>query len=207
MGIGYLFKCIDMKRIAPDGIRPGIRFERRHNRIMIEAYHLSLLCETEVTVNILDGKGAIGSRSHTFNIKMATTVGLRYSQHRLGLEGRICHITIKSDFYPLYRFQIACIKHISGYLKRINLIAGRETVSIVTHRIPLIVIADGIAEIDGVSGVLFQRVLQLHYDFLTRGIDLWHLQLRRRYRHLARGILKLDEFIEIDRYLLRLHIS
>ena len=79
MSIGNLLQRIDVKRVAPDGIRPGIRFERRHNRIMIEAYHLCLLCEAEIAIDILEGIGTIGTRRHTLDHKMATTVCLGYS--------------------------------------------------------------------------------------------------------------------------------
>ena len=54
---------------------------------------------------------------------------------------------------PFDRFQILRFQHMPRYLHGINGSSCRETVGIVSHRIALVVIADGIREVDGVGGI------------------------------------------------------
>ena len=84
---------------------------------------------------------------------MPATVCTRNSQQGLCLESRIGKIIIKTNHYALNRLEIAGIENITGNLESIYLLASRKTIGVVSHRIILVVIADSIAEIDGISGI------------------------------------------------------
>ena len=83
----------------------------------------------------------------------------------------------------------------------------REGVGIVAKRVVLVVVGDGIAEIHRVSGVGYQRVLQLYHYLLSRSLNLRHLQLRGRHDDVLRGVCQLDELVEVDGHLLRIHVG
>src|SRR3712207_2344664 len=77
-----------------------------------------------------------------------------------------------------------------------------ETIGVVAQRIALVVIADGVAEVDGISGIGLQRVDKFHLDSLARGLYLGHLNLWRRHDDILGGIIQLDELIELNPYFL-----
>ena len=206
MSVGHLQQLIDVQGVAPYGIHTDIGLRTRRKRLVVEGYHLTLLGKTEVVVHILQGVGTIGSRSDTLDHEMSTTVCTRYTKHGLGLESRIGKILVKTHRDTLDGFQIAGVEHIARNLQGINLVARRETISKRAHGVTLVVVADGIAEVDGVGSVGFQRVLQLHDHLLSRSLDLRHLQLWRRDDHFVGGILEFDIFVEEDGDLLGRHV-
>ena len=71
--------------------------------------------------------------------------------------------------------QVLGVKDVTCHFKRVNLVAGGEGKGIVTHGVPLVVVADGIAEVDGVGGVLLERILQVDDDALASGLYFGHL--------------------------------
>ena len=87
----------------------------------------------------------------------------------------ICQVVIKTDTDAFHGFQIRCIEHIASHLKGINLFACREGVGIVSHGVALVVVADSVAEINGVGCIGFQRILQFHNNSLTGSLYLGHL--------------------------------
>ena len=206
MGVGHRAQGIDVQRVAPDGVNTGVGLGSRAECLVVESHHLATLCIVEVVVHILQGISAIGAWGDTFHDKVATTVSTRDAQQRLGLESRVGEVIVKSHHHTLDRFKVAGIKHIAGHLKGINLLACGESIGVRPHRIAFIIISDGVTEVNGIGGVLLQRVLQLHNDFLARSLDLCHFQLRRRDDDFVCGILQFDELVEVDGDLLAFHV-
>ena len=173
---------------------------------MRESEFFALLAEHIVTIHILQGIDAVRARSHALDDKAATAIGTAYTQHRLGLEGRIGMICVKTYQNTLDRLQILRFEHISRHLHRIDNFAGSETVGIVSHRIALVIIADGIGEVDGIGSIRLERIYQRNLNMLARSLDFRHFELRRRNNHFLGRIIYLDIFVEIDIHLLLLHI-
>ena len=146
---------------------------------MVKADHLTPLTQTEVTIGILQRIGAVGTRGNTLNDKTASAVSTRHTEHRLGLEGRISQITVETYENAFHWFQITGIEHIARHFHRVNLVACREAIGIVPQRITLVVITDGITEVNGIGGICLERVLQFHHNTFACLFDLRHLQLRR----------------------------
>ena len=153
MDVIHLVYRLDVQGIHPGGILSNIRFAGRHDDVVGESNLLALLTELIVAILILQGIDAVRTRCHTLDDKAAATVGTAHSQHRLGSEGRIGMVGIQSHQDTLDRFQILRFQHMARYLHGINGSSRRETVGIVSHRIALVVIADGIREVDGVGGI------------------------------------------------------
>ena len=153
MDVIHLVYRLDVQGIHPGGILSNIRFAGRHDDVVGESNLFALLTELIVAILILQGIDAVRTRCHTLDDKAAATVGTAHSQHRLGSEGRIGMVGIQSHQDTLDRFQILRFQHMPRYLHGINGSSRRETVGIVSHRIALVVIADGIREVDGVGGI------------------------------------------------------
>ena len=207
VGIGHFPEGIDVERVAPDGIRPRVRLRRRLEGLVAEGEHLTLLTEAEVAVHILQSVGPIGAWGDTLHHEVAAAVCPRHTQQGLGLEGGVGQIVVESHEDALDWLQVAGIEHIARHLERVDPLTCGEGEGIVAHRITLVVVADGIAEVHGIGCVLLQRVLQFHHDLLACALDLRHLQLRGRDDDLVGGILYLDELIEVDGDLLGLHVG
>ena len=153
MGVIHLVYRLDVQGIHPGGILSNIRFAGRHDDVVGESNLLTLLTEFIVAILILQGVDAVRTRCHTLDDKAAATVGTAHSQHRFGAESRIGMVGIQSHQDTLDRFQILRFQHISRYLHRINGSTCRETIGVVSHRIALVVVADGIREVDGIGGI------------------------------------------------------
>ena len=207
MSIWHLNQGVDTQRVTPDGVCTHIWFRAWNDSLVIKSYHLTLLRETEIAIGILQCISTISTRSHTLNNKMPATVCTRNSQQGLCLESRIGKIIIKTNHYALNRLEIAGIENITGNLESIYLLASRETIGIVSHGIILVVIADSIAEIDGISGIGHQRILQFNNYLLSCSLDIRHLELWRRHNNLVGCIGKLDIFVEEYGYLLCCYIG
>ena len=95
------------------------------------------------------------------------------------------------------------VEHIAAHFHRVDFRTGREAIGVVAQRVALVVIGDGIGEVDGIGDIRLQRVLQFHFDALTRRLDFRHLNLWRRYDDFLRWVINLDELVEEDAHLLR----
>ena len=114
-------------------------------------------------------------------------------------------VGIQAHQDALDRLQILGFEHTSRHLHGINHLARGETVGIVSHRIALVVIADGIREVDGIGGVGLEGIDERNGDSLSASLDFRHFQLWRRHHHLLRRIIQLDELIEVDIDFLLIH--
>ena len=137
---------------------------------------------------------------------MSARVGTGHAQHRFLYEARVFHLAVESDEYSLYGFEIVCLHHVSRHLERIDVVAGREAVGVITQGVALVVVAYGVREVDGVGGVGFQRVLQLYLYLLAGRLYFGLLQLWGRHYYLLCGILKLYELVEVDVHLICRHV-
>ena len=170
---------------------------------MIERYFLAFLLELEVAVGIHQGIDAVVAWCYAAYHESSATVCTAHSEHRLCLESGVGLVGIESHEDTLYRLQILCFEHTSRHFERVNGVARGETVGVVAHRVSLVVVRNGIAEVDGVSGVRNERVLQLYLYLLSCRLYLGHFQLRRAHHHLLLGVFQFHIFIEEDAYLAR----
>ena len=207
MGIFHLVNRLDVQRVYPCGILSDIRLAGWYDDVMGEGDFLTLLIKHIVAVHVLQGIDAIRARRYALDDETSSTVRTAYTQHRLGLERRISLIIIETYENTLDRFQILSLQHISRNLHRINDGTCRKTIGIVAHRISLVVVADSIREVDSISGIGFQRIDKRNMNTLSCAFDFRHFELRRRNHHLLGRIIHLDKLIEVNIYLLLLHID
>ena len=156
VGIGHLQQSVDVQGISPYGIHPDVGFRAGREGIVAEGYHLTFLRETEIAVYILQGIGTISAGSDTLDDEVAPAVGTRHTEHGLGFEGRVGEVVIEPYGDALDRLQVAGVKYIARHFEGVDLLARGEAIGERAHRIALIVVADGIAKIDGIGGVGLQ---------------------------------------------------
>ena len=80
-------------------------------------------------------------------------------------------------------------------------------IGIAAHRVILVVIANGIAEVDGIGGIRHERILQFNHNLLSCSLDIGHFHLSRRYYNLVSCIGKLYVLVEEYGYLLGVDIG
>ena len=207
MGVRHLQDIINVQSVAPNSILTSVWLGIGRVGLMRESYHLTLLGEHIVSIHILQGIDTILTRGYTTNAEMTATIRAGNAEQRFCAESRVGQIGIKTYADALDRLEIRSIYHIARHLEGINLFARREGIGIITQWVVFIVICNSITEVNRISGVGYQRVLQLYHDLLSRCLDFRHLQLWRRNNDILRGVSQLDELIEIDGHLLRSHIG
>ena len=202
MGERHPYDVINAQGVAPDGVLTDVRSCRRLEGLMREGNHLALLAEAIVAVHILQGIDPVLAGSHTLDDEMSRPVSAPDTYHGLLLESRVGQIAVQSDGDTLDGLQVLGIDDTACHLEGVNLLACGEDEGIVAHRVALIVVGDGIAEVDGIGAVGLQRVLQLHDNLLVDNLDFGHLQLGGRHHDILRRIVELDVFVEVDGNLL-----
>ena len=207
MCIRRLHDVLDMQRIGPERVLPYVRFPGRHDDFGREGDPFTLLVVHVIAVSILQRIDTVVSLSNTPYDEVAAAVGTRDTQHGLFQESRVVLVAVKAHENALDGFQVLGIKHIARHFERVDMVAGGEAVGIVSQRVSLVVVGDGIREVDGVSGVRLQLVLQAYCNLLPGGLDFRCFQLRRRHDDLLRGVLQLDELVEVDAHLPAVHIG
>ena len=203
-----------MERIGPKGVLPGVGIGRGRDDVVVERYLLAFLIEEVVAVSILQGKHPIGACGNALDDEVAPAVGARNANHGFRGEERVAlsaYLTLRNGRIEPHEntldgLQILSFEHIARHFHRVDGLPRGEAVGVVAHRVVLVVVADGIGEIDGVGGVRFQRIKQLHLYVLSAGLDFGHFELRGRNDDLLRGVVELDKLVEVDAYLLRFHI-
>ena len=112
-----------------------------------------------VIVKILQRIDSVFARSNTLDDKTSITVSTSDTHQGLLAENGVRQIIIQSDRNTLDGLQIAGINDIACHLEGINLLTGREGKGIVAHRISLVIVRNGIAEVNGIGGIGLQAVL------------------------------------------------
>ena len=74
-----------------------------------------------------------------------------------------------------------------------------EDVGVLSERISLIVVGDGIREVHGVGGVGTHRVKQFNRDAASGHLDFGSFDLRRRHNDFLRGVVHFDQLVEYER--------
>ena len=172
-----MYDVVDVQGVTPDGVLSDIGFARRYDDVVVEGQFLALLFERVVAVGILQRKDAVLSLGQAFDGKMSLAVGARHPKERLRLKGAVGQIVIQSHENAFDRLHVRCLDNVSGDFQGVNLSARGETVGKISQRVSLVVVTDGVAEIDGVGGVGLERVLQFHDDALACRLDFRHFHL------------------------------
>ena len=102
--------------------------------------------------------------------------------------------------HTFHRFQIECIQYGTGYRHRVDYRTGRESKSEIRQRITFIIVLNSIRKVYRVSSIRLESILQSNHNFLSIGFYLRLLHLWRRNHNLLTRFIKLDEFIEFNRY-------
>ena len=179
VGIAGLLDIVYMQRVAPDGVLSDVGFRRRYDDIMAEGQFFRFLRVEIVAVHVVEGIGSVLSRCHAFDDEMSAAVGSRHPEHRLFLEGTVGQVAVESYEDAFDGFQIFGLEHIASHLHGVDVLSGREAVGVVAQRVALVVVGDGVGEIDGVGGIGFERVVELYGDAFALPLDDGCLELWR----------------------------
>ncbi|OAV73973.1 hypothetical protein Barb7_02610 [Bacteroidales bacterium Barb7] len=109
---------------------------------------------------------------------------------------------METDRNPRHRLQVSGIQQQTGHFQRVNHIAGRECKGEILQHILLIIINNGIGEVNRIGGILFQRIPQLHRYARTDSLNNRHLQLWRRDNHILRRLLQLHQLVKQEHHFL-----
>ena len=205
MRIGNTSDGVDAQRVSPDSVLSDVGRSVRLYQPSAERYHLTLLTVPEVAVGILQGIGKIFARSHPSDDESPSAVGARHPEEGFGGKGRVIQVVVQPHQDTLDGFEVHGIEHRTRHLEGVDALACREAIRIVAHRIALVVVGDGIREVDGIGCILLERILQFYHDFLSCRLYFRHFQLWRRDDHLVGSILQLYVLVKIDVYLSLLH--
>ena len=104
---------------------------------------------------------------------------------------------MQSHEQALHRFEVESIQQRSRYGHRVQTVAGGERVREVFQRIALVVVLNGIAEVERVSDIVLQCVLQCDDHLLAVRPYFRLLHLRRRNHNLLVRFVQLDELVEL----------
>ena len=187
-----------MERVAPDGVLSDVGLRRGHDDVVAEGYLLALLREDVVAIGLLQGIDTVLARSDTFHLEAPGGVGARYSEHGCGGECRVAQVVVESHENAFHWLQVLCLEHVACHLHGVDGRTGGETEGVVAHGVALVVVGDGIGEIDGVGGVGAERVVELYGDAPACSLYLGSLQLGWRDDHFLRGVVEFDELVEED---------
>ena len=194
----HLIDGFDMQRVGPKGVLPHVWFRGCRDEFVREGHLLTLLVEDIVTVGILQSKHSVASVGDTADGEASSAVGSRHAQHGLFAEDAVTLVGIQPHEDALDGLKVLGFKHISAYLHGVYLIACGETVSVIAQWVALVVVRDGITEVDGIGGIGLQTVFQFHENSLSLRFNLRRFQLWRRHYYFLGGILQFDKLIEID---------
>ena len=205
VGVGYADERVDAQRVAPDGVVADVGLRRRHYDVVVEGLLLSTLAQVVVAVHVLQTKDAVGAWRDAFDHEVTVVVGASIPQHGLGGERGILQIGIQAYLNALHGLQVLGIQDIARDFHRVDGFAGGERIGKVAQGVAFVVVGNGIAEVDGIGGVLFQRVEQVDEYALACALYFRHFQLGRRHNDVLRGVVHLDVLVEVDGHALRLH--
>ena len=103
---------------------------------------------------------------------------------------------MQTHHYALYRFQVLGVEHCTRHGQGINHLTGREHIGEILIRVALVIVDDGVIEINRVCCVGHERIEQLNGDLLSVITDFGHLHLGWRHHHLLERVLQADVLVE-----------
>ena len=103
-----------------------------------------------------------------------------------------------------HRLQIFRIQQDTGNLQCVDHVTCREGEGKVLIYVLLVVVGDGVGEVDRIGGILPQRIGQLDDGLASGGTDHRHLLLGRSDNHLLGGLFDLDQLVKDNLDLLSL---
>ena len=92
--------------------------------------------------------------TYTIDFSDAISDNNEGSLHGQRGESRVVEVGIETDEYSLHGLQVFGIEYIASYLQRVNLLSCGESIGIVAHRVALVVVRDGVGEVDSADWFL-----------------------------------------------------
>ena len=114
---------------------------------------------------------------------------------------------MQAHYHAFHRLQVAGAQHHAAHLQRVEARAGREGEAEAVEHVALVVVFDGVGEVNHVGGVRLQVVLELDGDFLALGADDGLLLRGRRHYHAGGLVLDVDYLVKLQLHLLALEID
>ena len=150
-----------------------------------------------VVVEVFEREKAVGGVLQSAYDEASHLVGARQPLERHAYEGGILLRDVGAYEYSLLRLHILSSKHHSGDPQRVERRTGGERICEAREFIALVVVFNGVAEVDGVCGVGEERIGDVdHYPASACG-DARSVGSRRGEHHLGECILDVDELVEV----------
>ena len=135
---------------------------------------------------------------HPLDGKITVGVGSRHAVEGFTRESRVRRIKVQAREYALHRFEIFGVENVAGHLHGVGRCPCGKNISVLPQRIALVVVGDGIGEVDRVGRVGDHRIEEFYRDFASRDFDLGLFDLRWRDNDFLGGVVHLDEFVESE---------
>ena len=190
-------------RIDGDGVFPrrvlsgGEAEGGRHGGVE-EGDGLAGLIEAIIPIGVGQGVEAIRTGGNVADREASAIVCLGSSIEGQAGESRVGRIGVQPDDNVSHRLQVLGIEQHAAYLERVDHVARREGKAEMADGVLLVVVRDGMTEVDGVRGVGLQRVLELDADLPPDDLNAGQLLLWRSDDHVLRRFIDLNQFIEND---------
>ena len=202
VGVLPLHDGVYGQRVYPGGVLAHPSFHRGDDQRIVEGEQFRGLRIGEVLVGVLQGIDAVGAGRHATDGEPAPAVRASHPlEGELG-KRRIGKVGMQSHQYAFHRLQVGGIQHGARHSHRVETVACGEGVEEVLQRVALVIVLDGVAEVEGIGGVCLQGVLQGDDHLLAVCLDFGLLHLWGRDDQFLVRLVELDVFVEFDGNLL-----
>ena len=194
---------------AVEGEHRVLRGEAGHTRhhnavdegiVLVAAHHV-------VVVEVVECKHVVAPRLEVANGELALVVGAAYALKGHSGEGRVGQVALQAHYHTLHGLEVAGPQHDARHLQRVDAVARREGKAVVLEAVSLVIVADGITEVDGIGGVGQQRVVKVHGHSLAQALDGGLIFLGWRHHHLLLLVVEGYHLVEVDFHLVALEID
>ena len=160
-----------------------------------------------VAVHVIQGKHVVTARLEVAQGELAAVVGAAHALQRQVGERGVVQVAVQADDDVLHRLQVIGPEHDTRYGKGVNLIACRECEGIAVQLVALVVVLDGVREVDDIGRVLLEGVAEFHRYLLAHSADERHGAWGRGDDDLLLLVLEVDDFVKGDFHLVALEIE
>lgn len=197
---------VDAVVIGEDCVLGGVLAGRGHDDLVQEGDVLGAR-HAVVTVHVAQGKHVVTAGLEVADRELAAVVGAAHALQRNMGERGVVQIAVQADDDMLHGLQVVGPQHDARDRQRVDHVACREGKRVAVHLVALVVVLDGIGEVDDIGCVLLQRLAELDGDLLAHRADHGHGLGRWRHDDLLLLVLEVDDFVKGDLHLLPLEVE
>ena len=128
-------------------------------------------CHAVVTIHVVDGEHVVTAGLEVADGELAAVIGTAHAFQRDVGKGCVVKVAVKPHDDVLHRLQVIGTQHDTRYCQGVDDVSCREGKRVSVQLVALVVVLDGVREVDDIGRVLFQRITELDGHFLADGAD------------------------------------